>query len=665
MQLPFGLLFSNTDLPSIRAKTETAWGAKLGSSLRQRAEQLSTAKDPAGENGCACVSHRAMVLAFCGLVWENEEFLQAAKQCVLEVASLDSWFGENVLRHGATTGNISLALDWGREAFEEEKLQQILDSMIFGSLENADPKAPINNAAQEGSISRRRSMADYLDYRVPHSLHEFGEGTNNWDSVIGSGFMLGCLSAEIAATKHGIALGRRRDHGFDPSKRFGDWYDIAKQRLMSFCVRCFSYKGQYCEGGGYYTYGVGNALKGLEAARRIKGEDLYSTGLRLSPKWQRELYPWTVKEGAQNLNDAYLPGHPGFHVIARLAAENQSPWMQDFFIKLVELSDRDIAGETEVLSLIWADSDLVPEPYDEPGTVFDFGETGDVVCRTGRDPEKDTHLVFRCGKWNAAHTHMDRNGIVLSACGERLLVDAGRASAYKSDEQRAYHTRTIAHNCVLAGPLEDACQSEYAEKASSGQHGYNDHMTWGRILTSKQFTDGSALAVGDASMCYVKTSQALRAVYFDRLGFAVVWDYLRADDACEFWQLWHTDNRDGKAKIDRNGNLVLLIRPKAQLAIVSILPTPQIEERVGWIGANPEGSRYVCLKRDAGEFLTLLFPLKANVDLDCKTSGEQGIQFSAKGKLHQLEPGTDSPGFVLDNKAFDFSLECRGLPGKR
>jgi len=520
MQVPFGLLFGAEDLEAMRAKASTEWGRKLAGPLREGADELAAREiGEGGEVGpeVSGPAGQAAVLAFTGLLWGVEEHLEAAKLRCLALAGYDPWLCRDPLRLGITASSVALALDWGWEAYDEAEGARVLDALVGCAIENGDPAAPVNAQRDQQNTYRVRSLVDYLDYNTHHPFHRWAHSTNNWDVVIGAGLMLGSAAVEKAVTACGVELGSTRELGLAlDSERFDRWYDVAKQRYMNFTSRCYSNSGQYCEGpGGYYTFGTENGLKGLEVARRLRGEDLYSVGLRNSPRWQRELYPWSVADGGLNLSDSSLPAHPGHHVIARLAAENHSGWMQGFFRQLVDIEDAAGGGGhggglRSALSLVWADAALEPEPYAEPAKFFDFDDTGDVVVRTGREAADDVHLVFRCGRWNAAHTHMDRNNVILSAFGERLLVDAGKMNNYGHEAHKTYHTRTVGHNCVLVGGLGEAGERGKAGGGGSGQHGYNDHPTWGRVLRASSDESGRATVVGDASHCYARAAVTRR-----------------------------------------------------------------------------------------------------------------------------------------------------------
>ena len=697
MRLPFSLLFGPEDLDAIRRKAQTPWGAPLMDSLRKRAAELVEADGvsgytplPDGSDATSAteIERRRMRgksidqpadevswLAFVGLVDGSQECLAAAKARALHIAAADDWLVVGMLHLGRVASGLARAVDWGWEAYSTQEATGVLDALVACGIENGDPRAPVNthrSRATDGQYAQR-SLAEHLDYRSKDPFHAPGTSTNNWDVVIGSGLMLGSQVVERAVTQLGMSLGSTRDFRLTlDQERFDRWYRIARERFQNFASRCYSTAGQYNEGpDAYYSYGTINGLLGLEVARRLRGDDLYTTGLVDSPRWQRELYPWAIEDGAQDLSDAAFPGHPGPAVIARLAAESGSRWAQGFFFDLLEVCKGSLDAQTEVLSVVWADENLEAERYEDSeagrASFSNFGPTGDVVWRTGRDKDSDIQWIFRCGKWNGAHTHMDRNSLVLSAFGERLLVDAGRMEAY-AGPHNTYHKRTIGHNCVLVG--------------GAGQLGYNHFPTHGRLLRSAAEETPSgcrATVVGDASQCYAHTARALRAVHLAPEGFAVVWDYIDAGAAAgvkEFSALWHVDNRDGKSLIEEAGQraeysdgTIVFARPRARLAIVPLVAPDAVERREGWIETQEGGSLYVEMKRSEGLFLNLLVPLNTEETFVCaaaETDGRPGVSFELRGRTHTLAhlEGRDgeAPGFILDGERFEFSAELAALP---
>jgi hypothetical protein len=659
--LPFALLFNESDLKTIRSKAETPWGKKIMKHLRAECRQSLKSKMETEEGGFRSVSHQAMILSFVGLVDKSEKYHAESKKRVLEVCKVNPLRWKEMLNTGATVANLCLALDWGWQVYSKKEAVTVIEAMIASAIENGDPKAPINNYPDSlQNWGQSQSLVEFLTYEpkepgrfddpTGHIWHKEMYTTNNWDVVVGSGLMLGWAVVSKAVNDLNLPVGKTRKLGFElDQKKLDHWYGIAKDRYVNFVSRCYSARGQYNEGPGYYSYGSEHGLMGLEVARRIKGQDYYTAGLKKSPEWRWALYPWDVKHGSLNLNDSRLPAHVKPHVIARLAAENQSPWMQQFFMDLVKVCDR-----LTPFSLIWADANLKPAPLPVQLKYLDFGEMGDVVWRTGRDLKKDMHCVFRCGQWNGAHTHRDRNGIVLSAFGERLLVDAG-TSDYSSDICNQYQRAARGHNVVLMGGMDQV-----------GQTGRNDNPTWGRILHSEGDSLGNATVIGDAKHCYAMASTALRAVRFDQEGFIVVYDYCVSPEK-SYSQLWHTDNRDAKASIKQTKGVFRIKRPNAELLLIPLFKSAGVKHHKGYIDKEPEGSAvFVELQQKKGVFLTLLVPIKKDegkvVSHKITGTGKNAtLTFSLRGKKHKIALNKKGPGFYIDDLLIDLAREVQGL----
>ncbi|OGJ87343.1 MAG: hypothetical protein A2268_14405 [Candidatus Raymondbacteria bacterium RifOxyA12_full_50_37] len=650
--LPFSLLFDQKSLVTIRRTLKTPWGLKIMEDLRNQCKEILNKGLETKDGAWVQVSHDAMTLAFVGFVDGSEEYLFAAKVRVLAVSRTDPLLWKQMLDTGEGVTGMCLALDWGWKAYSEQEAIAVIEAIIASAIENGDPAAALNNYPDSGqNDGYTQSLAGFLRYDAKspdlwglsnaRPWHKEIYTTNNWDVVVGSGLMLGWAVVEKAVSTLKLPIGKTRALGFAlDQKKIDTWYGIAKQRYLNFTSRCYSARGQYCEGPGYYSFGTQYGLLGLEVARRMKNEDLYSIGLKKSPYWQRELYPWDVAQGAMNLNDSRLDGHPYPHIIARLAAENQSAWMQEFFFKLIEATDR-----FSPLAIIWADPDLKPGSLQPDLLYVDFGETGDAVWRTGRSVEKDMQCIFRCGKWNGAHTHKDRNSLVLSAFGERLLVDAGVSWPYGTEVCEQYQRATIGHNTVLMG--------------GKGQTGSNDLPTWGRVLRSEWDSLGNAFIVGDAKHCYAKASTALRAVRFDREGFVVVYDYCESPEK-EYSVLWHADNRDGKAGISEEADgVVRITRPRAEVVIIPLVAPASIKQGQGYIDHGPKGSGvYVEVKQNNGVFLNVLVPLKPGEKAPYEIKGngkERVILLTLRGKRHVLSLYEQGAGFLLDKIPFDLT----------
>lgn len=643
--LPFGLLFDQSDLPAIRQKAKSSWGKPIMEKLRKECSRYVGKELDMRPGPWRRVCHQAHALAFVGLVDNNRKYLEESKRRTLAMAEVNPWLNYQMLTTGDVVKCIALSLDWGWSVYSKDEAVKVIRAMVANAIDNSLADAPVNNhPKRKDKAFGLRSLVDFLRYDYEYPFHAAVHTTNNWDVVTGNGLMMGWAVTQQAVKKMKLPIADKKLLGYDlDEKRLAYWYDIAKQRFMNFTSRCYSSRGQYNEGPGYYSYGTENGLMGLEVARRIAGEDLYSFGLRRSPEWQRELYPWAVSDGAMNFNDASLPAHPKPHIVARLAAENQSEWMNGFFRELLS-----VTGQASPLSLIWAGPKLGTAPV--PQRSFSgFGETGDYVYRTGRDSQKDLHWVFRCGKWNGGHTHHDRNAILLNAFGERLLVDAGKGRSYRTKTHKVGHKSTEAHNCVLVD--------------GKGQTGYNHHPTFGRVLHLLPDSCGWVTITGDAKHCYPNASVALRTVHHHPDGFLVVFDVLGSPSAKGYSRIWNTDNRDGKAKSRQREGALFFTRPGAGLAIVPLTVPRSIEVEKGWIDGKEGVSLRGIMEGGRNRMLTVLVPHKKKERVAFERQ-DGALQLSFKGKTHRIGMTQDRLGFTIDDWQYDGTNPYNGLPGK-
>ncbi|MBA2481802.1 MAG: heparinase II/III family protein [Planctomycetes bacterium] len=310
--------------------------------------------------------------------------------------------------------------------------------------------------------------------------------------------------------------------------------------------------------------------------------------------------------------------------------------MQGFFHELIGLAKPPGGLLVGPLSLIWADDSIETKPA--PGcTLSGFGPPGDVVGRTGRDRDRDLHWVLRCGVWNGAHTHQDRNALTLSAFGERLLIDSGRTHACFSPPMTTWHKPTLGHNAILIG--------------GTGQHGSNEAPSHGRILRADSL-DGRHTVVGDAKDCYRAASTALRAVHAAD-GMLAVFDLIEAA-ATSFTCLWRVDDRDGALRCEHGDGIWRFVRPRASLVIVPVLPPDRTRAYRGWIDHQEDASSCLDCERSTGRFLHLLIPLHPGEALGVELA-PGAVRLDLRGRSRSLALLPSGTGFVADGITVDLA----------
>jgi len=209
------------------------------------------------------------------------------------------------------------------------------------------------------------------------------------------------------------------------------------------------------------------------------------------------------------------------------------------------------------LAAIWYDPSV--EPASPPAALQDVRLVNDiVVSRTGWD-EHASVLALRSGG-PANHEHADRNSIIFSAFGERLLHDPYKA-AYSHTEPHWLLRQTAAHTAVLI----DGKGHQYHD----GHEGTN--ASWAeahvvryvasdqRMLVSSDATEAYRLVLPDVTLVQ-------RTVLFLKPDILVILDRVRSGAADHSVQLrFQVDNSDSKGNASAGSFMFRIVRPGASL----------------------------------------------------------------------------------------------------
>jgi hypothetical protein len=173
--------------------------------------------------------------------------------------------------------------------------------------------------------------------------------------------------------------------------------------------------GSYVEGLGYWSYGMGMTTWFVEALRTFTGGavDLYQ-----HPYMQRTadfaLYLTTPELGSFNFgDDGYRP--PSAELLSLLAARTGNASAQWLVERI---------GGFSPLSLLWRPEAPAPRPPADLPLVKSFPAAGATVMRSDWS-DQAVYLGLKTGATTANHSHLDINSLLLTAFGERLLVDSG------------------------------------------------------------------------------------------------------------------------------------------------------------------------------------------------------------------------------------------------
>jgi len=360
-----------------------------------------------------------------------------------------------------------------------------------------------------------------------------------------------------------LGLGALLLEGRDP--RAPEWLEIVRKSFEDF-HDVYEKDGSYPEGTGYATYTSGELILLLHALERR-----HEGGWADAINWRGHMAFFLFTrmpsgrhpEGHVNFGD----GGNGFHSdvafwIARRYRDGRAQY-----------AAANHAGPHRIFSPVFFDPDVVPEPPTGPWHARWF-DVGWFVVTTGFR-SRDFVVALRSGG-PANHEHADRNGVILKAFGENLLVDAWHPPYERRHAAWALRT-SPAHNTVLV----DGRGHAYHD----GSEGTNPSRAEAKVID--ELVGGHHVIVtSDASQAYRLVDDNVddvsrTLVVVPGLRLVVVVDRLQtAGRPAELRSRWFVDNEDGGGRIGIDGCTFTLRRPGAGLFGVAA-GTPDVRLETG------------------------------------------------------------------------------------
>lgn len=424
------LYFSPDDLPTLRQKTTHPAYAADWEAIRRSAEAaLSGPAMPAGK-GDEAVSRAAGAAAHCALVYRitgDAAFGRRARELTDAILAADGWTGNWVGKKDSIQFHL-------RSAFICQNLALAYD-MLAPDM-TADQKKHFADVCWEKAL--RQFIADCKD---PRNSYLNGKRTTNWLAVLSAG----------AGTLFIALDGDGRD--------FSAEIEIARAHTLRF-IEWADDDGSALEHGGYWNYGMGNALHHLAALERNGWPKIMH---QASQKLERSAYPIMYGcIGGKNVtnfgDDSYGPLKGARDNALFLAATFQDSTIQWFADQLPA------AGP---LGFITADPQLPATPPDALPTCMSFPRIGVAIFRDSMTDPDARFLALKAGRgegsiYAAPHCQFDLNSIVLDAFGTTLLADPGYGHDWlgpisTTDPAHPYNS-TPPHNTLLVdgkGQLEE------------------------------------------------------------------------------------------------------------------------------------------------------------------------------------------------------------------
>jgi hypothetical protein len=502
---PNDLMFSEDDLPRIRANTEDPIFRDYWQSLVEA--DVEEDKDFLRE-------------ALVYLVAGDEARGEAARKEALNIAREDFWHlfqdadGTPIgfLRTASKTHRLSLAYDWLYDLFTESEREEILDAIankgcqpMYNALYGMKhPETVILwNFNPEGQFAHMKIDMS----RWPDILSR-----NNFRAVINGGLALGTIVLQ------------------EHDERAESWKAILLESIPQFNA-LFKDDGSYDEAVAYVNYAMKYQADAIEAVKREWGIDFFDTA--------------NFTGMIDYVLAMYMPSHS--YPDGSVSFGDAGPSLQSFAAFWVARNARD--GLSQYLglnyaehywtSLLYYDPSVRPLPPVEERELVEL-DLDWIIARTGYAID-DLVLAMRSGE-PMNHEHADRNSLLLKAYGEILLSDPGRVTYDNTSPEWVLRTAK-GHNMVLI----DGEGIQYHK----GEEGTNESKSSAKIVRAGE-RSGYMFWASDASPGYQilnpdVSSVTRSVVLFPEAPCLVVLDkVMKGSEPSKVTARWQIENRDHK-----------------------------------------------------------------------------------------------------------------------
>jgi hypothetical protein len=346
-------------------------------------------------------------------------------------------------------------------------------------------------------------------------------------------------------------------HGRHPQAE--TWVTMALQSAQAFATM-YGPDGAYDEGVGYWAYTSQHLALALDVLHRRLGRDHRSLiNFPGTIRYALSMAMPTVDNtrGCVNFGDAFSIGDVA---IAAWTARTHGDRVAQYMANTI--------GEVgSHFSILWYDPQVKPEA--PPASLRNMRLSNDIVVgRTGWGV-KESVVALRSG-WPANHEHADRNSVIFSAHGDRLLHDPYHA-AYSYTDPHWNLRLTQSHTAVLI----DGKGHQYHD----GHEGTNASWAEAQVVAFEE-RKGDLLVTSDATPAYklVIPGAGLvrRTVVFLKPDILLLLDRIRCgSDPLPVQLRFQADNFDGKGTVALLPSGFRIIRPHATLeATVHGVATP-------------------------------------------------------------------------------------------
>lgn len=547
--IPRGVFFDRAELPRIRASLKhpafaAYWASCHDADLAADRRFLTTEVDLKNRvRDLATVANIAFRSAFVHVMEPSEDQRATAELAVATALKFNRWdwiLEDGVLTVGVMRGPIvgvllSCVLDWlGAD------IDPVLRAGVMQRL--GDEVGPASYRAVHGELGASPMPRWSMDLECTGLTVN---DVSQWPKVLAN------TNLQIIATSGlMIASSMLPDHP-DATK----WRELGQRSLREFIAKQ-PVDGSFDEGSAYWGFTYNYFCLSLELLRRFHGID--ERGIADFPAMARYFLRSTMpthETPRDTLSIGDCSNSGSVIALAWIGREFRDSTAQHLLTRPGMVTTE----PTLCWAAIWFDPTV---PTDFAADInHDYTlAPGLVVSRSGW-ADRDAVLCLRSGE-PCNHEHADRNSLLFSAYGERLLNDPIKAS-YDPKHPRWLLRQTEAHTSVLI----DGRGHIYHH----GEEGTNSSLAQARIV-AHQVGLNWMTTTSDATEAYRlaghPVSRVARTVVYVKPDFLVVFDAIDLEKPLPVEVRFQAHNHDGNGSVMAEDDGFLIQRPQANLQAV-------------------------------------------------------------------------------------------------
>jgi hypothetical protein len=544
---PRGLLFDAADLPRLRANVQRPefrefWAYMTG--LDFAAEERFLTREINLRNHITDMSRAqvtAVRAAFMHLLHPDPRQLALARLALEKTLDYPHWDWlrdsqqrpVSIMRGAGTCIGLALAADW-----------------LAADLTAGEQAAITRRMADEGGPSCLRGLHDmtHHDEVGPWSIYPDEAGLSpfsvgHWPRILDdTNLRITCTAGLAAAACH--LQGRHPDAPL--------WLEATRASLRRYSAR-LPRDGSFPEGVGYWDYTFTHYCLTLELLRRKYGID--ERGLIDFPAEARFALEMTMPTPAQadgciSIGDSNTAA--GSVPLSWIAREYRDTGAQELALRPGAIRP----AWTGLLTAAWFDPS-VPARLPATAQLDRRQALGIVISRTGWG-ERDCLVTLRSGG-PVNHEHADRNSVIFTAHGERLLNDPVHA-AYSTLDPKWLLRQTEAHTAVLI--------DGHGHIYHDGRDGTNS-STARATIQDYRIGPGWMTVTSDAADAYRRAGLPVqlvqRTLIYLKPDVLAILDRVILDEARPVQARFQAFNDDGAGHVAADGATFSIVRPLATL----------------------------------------------------------------------------------------------------